>query len=743
MPQAFYILFGALFTAAVCLASGRLLLQALSIRLYRQEEPPLAFVCGAALVSPLAFAFCALHIVYKGVFLTVGVLLIAAAWRRGALRPAAEGLPPLPRTPVLAACAAAAPHFLLTFFHAMAPEHSPDGSAYHLGLVARYYREHGFPWITTNIYASLSQAVEMLFLWAYAFGRHSAAALVHFAFLPALAWMMFNFGRRCGFPWAGLAAAVMVFVSPVFAVDAASAYVDVATAAVVFALFYLLQVWDNTRSNALLVPVGLLAGFAYACKYTAFVAFPFAAGWVLWRFWRTPRWAWRPLLTVCGLALAMMLPWMIKNFLIVSNPFSPFFNRWFPNPYVTVAWEEDYRTSMRNYPGLDNHWRIPLEVTVRGQVLAGLLGPLFLLAPVGLFALRMPLGRKLWLAALAFGIPYVGNVGTRFLIPAAPFLALAMSLALQRRPRMLAILVLAHTVSAWPGVMKLYCAQYAWRLDEFLLKPALRIESEEDFLARKWPRYLTARMIENMVPREGKVFAFDHVGEAYTSREVIVRYQSALGNWLGDILWMPLAPDFQPLRLHVFRFPERLVEKLRVVQTNGGAGDQWMVSELRLWRGETELERSPHWRLRAWPNPWGVPYAFDNSPLTAWVSGERIRPGMYLEVDLGAPHLLDRVTLQMPRRYWAPQMRVEACEPSGGCRPLENSAGAHDIPPPTRLRWKAARELMLAGITHLLIYDGDFGSEDFRAAPEAWGLSLLAAAHGATLYKIEQAPAVR
>lgn len=66
------------------------------------------------------------------------------------------------------------------FTNAMTPERSPDGTAYHLGLVARYLREHGFRRITTNMYANLSQGVEMLYLFAFAFGRHSAAALVHF-----------------------------------------------------------------------------------------------------------------------------------------------------------------------------------------------------------------------------------------------------------------------------------------------------------------------------------------------------------------------------------------------------------------------------------------------------------------------------------------------------------------------------------------------------------------------------------
>ena len=44
MLQPLSILFGAGFTVAISMALGRMLLRALSVRLYRQEEHPLAFV---------------------------------------------------------------------------------------------------------------------------------------------------------------------------------------------------------------------------------------------------------------------------------------------------------------------------------------------------------------------------------------------------------------------------------------------------------------------------------------------------------------------------------------------------------------------------------------------------------------------------------------------------------------------------------------------------------------------------
>ncbi len=231
---------------------------------------------------------------------------------------------------------------MVYFTNAMAPERSPDGSTYHLGLVARYMREHGFHRITTNMYANLSQGVEMLYLFAYAFGRHSAAALVHFCFLVTLPLAMLCYARRFGFPAAGAAGALLFFVSPVVGMDGTTAYNDVAVAAILFGVFYLLQIWDQERTGGLLVPIGLLAGFAYAAKYTALLAVPYALGFVAWKLLRARQQVLKPLLVISACALLMITPWVAKNWIWLDNPFSPFFNTIFPNPYVHVSLEREW-----------------------------------------------------------------------------------------------------------------------------------------------------------------------------------------------------------------------------------------------------------------------------------------------------------------------------------------------------------------------------------------------------------------
>jgi hypothetical protein len=316
-------------------------------------------------------------------------------------------------------------------------------------MVARELAVHGLVPVPT-IYGMLSQGVEMLFVPAFAIGRHSAAALVHFAFTIALAMAMLAYGRRLGKPWAGAAGALLTFASPVVGVAGSSAYVDVATAAIVFAVFYWTELWDEQRGLRLLIPVGLLAGYAYAAKYTAFPIAIYALGFVAWRAKRL-----RPVLLVAGCAGLMAAPWIARNWIWFQNPFAPFGNAVFRNPYVHVIFERDYGEFLRTYlmPSLR---ALPLEATIRGRYIGGIIGPAFLCAPVALAALRFRAGRRLLLAGALMFSTYFLNIGTRFLIPGLPFLSLALGLALGEAAPYLLALMLFHAVASWPPVLNRY-----------------------------------------------------------------------------------------------------------------------------------------------------------------------------------------------------------------------------------------------------------------------------------------------
>jgi hypothetical protein len=726
MPQIVYILFGAAFTVATMTAAGHLMLRSLGVKLDRAEYWLLSFVCGAPLLSTVVFLLCSVNLARKGVFLIVGAGILACCVRRRA-GTGGSGWMAVPAWFVLIFAAYA----LLYLLNAAAPEISPDGSTYHLGLVARYYRERGFHRITNNMYASLAQGIEMLFLFAFAFGRHSAAALVHCAFLLALPLLMLAWARRAGFAVAGACAAIFVFVSPMAGIDGTSAYIDMAVACSAFAVFYLLQLWDTSRNPKLAVPIGLLAGFCYASKYTAALAIPYAIGFVLWKGRRL-----RPALAITASALVVMLPWIIKNIWWVENPFAPFLNTLFPNPYIQVGFEKEYSWYMRHYDTIRSNSELPWAVTVDGR-LSGFLGPLYLLSPIALFALRRREGRQLLLAAAVFGVTYYFNVGARFLIPAMPFIALAMTMVLSAWKPLAIGMTLIHAVISWPAVTSLYCNGTAWRLHEFPWRAALRIEPEDTYLGRKLANYHMTRLIERTVPRNAKVLGFSGVADAYTTRDILVAYESAANKVLGDTSWTPLVATYTPNWLHEFRFPAEPLRRIRVVQTAVSATDQWNISELRVYAEGRELPRAPDWRIHAEPNPWEIQLAFDNTPVTRWRTWLPLSGGEFVEVDLGTPQRIDAVRIECARDQLKVKMKLEGQDASGRWKTLAEAPEISDGPPIPGLRRMATQELKLRGITHLLVYNYDFGRDDYMSHPDQWGISVVGLLGGDRLYRID------
>jgi len=483
--------------------------------------------------------------------------------------------------------------------------------------------------------------------------------------------------------------------------------------------------------------IGLAAGFGYAAKYTAVLAVPYVMGVVAWKTTRSRRPVLKPLATVAAFSALMIAPWMIKNALWLDNPVSPFFNQVFPNPYIHISFEKDYAHHMRHY-GLKSDAEIPLEVTVRGGALCGLLGPMFLLAPLGLLALRSSQGRKLLLAGLIFLLPYPANIGTRFLIPALPYAALAMGLAVAGSKVAAATLTLAHAALSWPLALGVYCPPDAWRLlPKIPLRQALRIESEASFLNFRMPSYGMARMIDALVPAGGKVFTYSGAPNAYTERDILVAYQSAFGNVLGDILWTPLIPESEPNWRLRFRYPAQPLRQVRVVQTAWGEPDHWSIGELRIFRGETELAREGNWKLRARPNPWDVQLAFDNSPVTRWRSWQTLFPGMYVAVEFGRPEISDSVLVECGHDQYKIRLKLEGMDESGKWKTLVEKPEESDGPQQLGLRAASVQEAKARGVRYLLMYDFDFGAEDFKKKARVWGATLIAEHKGASLYRFD------
>lgn len=728
------ILLAAGFTYAVALCAGRLVFQQLGVRLGRSEENFLAFLLGSACLSLLVFAVSAAGLAYHWVFLAVGVLILAAGFRRGAHKLAADVLPPIP----LAWRATFWLVFLgFTVYYlsiALSPEVSPGGLSDHLGLVARYFREHRLSSVTWDMRASLPQSIEMLFLFAFAFGKHPAAAMVHYLFLLTLPFGILAYGRRMEQPVAGVVGALLFYLSPIAGKDGTRADVDVAVAAVLFALFYLLQIWREEKQKGLVVPIGILAGFAFAAMYTAFLAVPFALGFLAFFLWRNRERMVKPLLVAgCG-ALAMAAPWMIRNAVVVGNPFAPLLNHYFPNPYFYESSEATLREAF-GYVGGVRLAQIAPEVTIRGAKLHGLIGPLFLLFPLALLSLRRRMGRQVLIPAVVFLVPYFGNVGTRFLLPALPFVSLALAAALCDLRAMAPLALAFHALTCWPSMISRYCDDGAWRLERIQWAAALRRVPEETFIRSHCDDYDIGLILDRVVPAGDKILSGSMGRLAYHSRDVVSTTGSAFGTRMSDVMNTAWIENMQPTWRHEFRFPERRLRRLRLVETRRSPALR-AISEIRVFQGDRALAPASDWRLRASSNRWETALAVDGKPITLWNARRAAGPGMFFEIDFGRDQAIDRLEADVAHNESSLGWRLEGETAAGRWETLQDRPVAFDIPAPPDSRRAAVAELRANGIRWLVVHDRESCANDYLKHAAEWGMTETAYSNGYRLWRL-------
>jgi hypothetical protein len=429
----------------------------------------------------------------------------------------------------------------------------------------------------------------------------------------------------------------------------------------------------------------------------------------------------------------MVAPWILRNWFWLGNPFAPFFNSWFPNPFYHAGMERIYAEGLRHYTGIKHYWEIPLQLTLRGGLVEGMFGPVFLLAPFALFALRLKSGRRLLLAALVFALPAYLNTGARFLIPAAPFLALAMGIGLTEIPGALPVLALFHALVCWPPILSTYCDPWDWRISSSPMRIALRRDPVTPFIRNNIGDFALKIPIELEVPRGQRIFSFSGRPEAYIDRDIVVAYESTLGNLGQEILWTPQAHN--PANALHFKFLPVTTKGVRVVNIATGT-EFWTVSEMRLRSQGGELPRSPDWRLSAWPNGWEVQLAFDNSYATRWSTWQAIAPHARLQVEFPTARRFDEVVLECDPA-WTARLQVEVLSDSGRWVALTDTPEIvkGDFPP--GIRRAAAREMKALGLRYLLVNQGDMVYEDMRKYPTFWGITQIAEANGTHFYRID------
>jgi len=699
---------------------------------------------GSAISSTITLAIAWLSLAREGVFLSLSVLAVVVLWR---LAPWLRSLSVQGMAPGHGSLrlyhwgfgAAWVVYGVIYFRYALAPEMSPDGAMYHLGLVNLWNHAHQMYRIA-DMYAALPDGIEMLFLFAFSIGRHSAAALVHFSFLMLLPWMMVLYGVRFGISrGAAPCAAILVFVTPLVGWDGSVAYNDVALAAVVFATVYLLQMWRSDKRTGYLVASSLLAGYAFTIKYTGGFVLLLVMATVLWELRRDSL---RRQVKTLVITIAMMsltpLPYLARNWVWYHDPIAFFGNSIFRNPNFHVSFEEEYARSQRHLNGVS--WsELPRELTLGGSKLEQNLGPVYILAPIAVLGLLWPESRFLVIAAVIVGASYLGNVSARFLIPVLPFVLIAMAFVLSRLPRgawLLGALSVAQLVMSLPWVTKYtHVPKIPYPgLNQVWWSVALRAEPEERYLARQSDAYVMSREIESRVP-EGETVLSLGGGflQSYTTRFVMDIQRSAEAEKARDLLYANRNSGSDAARRFTAVFPEARARQLLILQTATDSG-MWSVTEIRLWHGNQRIAPPPVQNLDAFPNPWDIGLAFDGLNATRWRSWEHLRPGMRIGVRFPSTQPIDRVDVLANDFQWFSTLDIRIQTETGQWLCPVSARWRFD--PPADLRKQATEALKRQGIHYVLISQSAPFEETFRDNLPAWGMHMVVSTKEATLYQI-------
>lgn len=286
-----------------------------------------------------------------------------------------------------------------TFILALAPPIAWDSLAYHL-TGARFTVEAGrivhpvdIPHLGFPLLGQMQFAMGMLFL------GDGPAALFHFGYgLMALSLTVTLARRAFGHDAAWYAAAILLSI-PTLHTLLSWPYVDGTLLFYATMAFYAFVRWRETyqagtEEKRWLLLLGLACGFSGSVKYTAILIPVSIALSITWIARRDGIVALiRRLFPVAAVALLLVAPYLLENWLTTGNPLYPFF---FEDGLFWDSWRAWWYDRPGTGLAATAPWRlpfVPLEATILGtegtEFYEATIGPLLLLS-LGLLVLTWP-----------------------------------------------------------------------------------------------------------------------------------------------------------------------------------------------------------------------------------------------------------------------------------------------------------------------------------------------------------------
>ena len=300
---------------------------------------------------------------------------------------------------------------LLDLFYALAPEIFFDALVYHLAL-PQAYRLHGGLFATANnMFSGFPMLMEGAYAFMLFFSDEISAKLIHWACCLGASSALIGIGLRCRRPLAGWAACVAFLATPVMIYNVVKTAVDVGSAffallAVQALALHLARKPEEADKASLLTLSALLCGAAMGVKYTNWVLLPVTALALL-----SVGESKRSIGRYGAIAVALIVPFVLKNIVFYRDPIYPFFHEFFARGAEFVApWRSlstdagggrDWGAILGHGDALLRTLLHPWFITVDGFGEPNHVGPLFLMALPALLWLRPAAPEsKLWMRTI-------------------------------------------------------------------------------------------------------------------------------------------------------------------------------------------------------------------------------------------------------------------------------------------------------------------------------------------------------
>jgi hypothetical protein len=440
--------------------------------------------------------------------------------------------------------------FCSEFILDLTPPISRDALIHHLAVPKLWLKNGGFYEIPWADYSYYPMNINLLYLVCLYFKNDIAPKFIHLGFGLGTGWLVYIYlQHRCNRNW-GLLGMIIFFTTPIVVWLSTSAYIDLGMTFFTTASVLAFIRWQDSAYNQItwLLISSICMGLAIGSKYNALIAFLILNLMVMYSYAHDTKMQMAAVkygLIFFAVAVLIVSPWYLKNFLQTGNPFYPLFNSLFQSINHTPVQEILHKEATQKIGSLgffqmrevmygESFWEtllIPLRMFFQGEddsyrYFQGVLNPILILFLP--FILLNKENKKDKFVFILFSVFFIimayflTEKQVRYILPVLPFLSIIAVMGIKnlddklkpetcfsflrfrKRFGSLIRILLFATIAILLTFNLTYLKK---RFD--IIKPfpyILNQETRDDFLRRHLLHYDAVKYINANLPMNAKVF---------------------------------------------------------------------------------------------------------------------------------------------------------------------------------------------------------------------------------------------